>query len=174
MKKVQYIKKYPSKVRRMVKEEIDGEIQRVSKLITNPVFKRTFNKKIGVLFAEPCGDTIIIGFSLCHSKEDKFDCVKKVRAIDTGEKIIQIIQNAKTPGLGLNIATERAKKWKDASNYRVYDRPDIDWSAYSGVTIPQTIACHLPEFLADCKAYYKNPGQVLVPWAENFLKAFEQ
>jgi len=161
--KVQYIKKYPSKVFKKVKQE-DGtyELEKIS----NPIFQRTSNEKKGVLFADVQDDKIIIGFSLCHSKHDIFDHVDPVYVEGKDGKINVIAKKA--PGLGLEIAKDRADKWKEKHTYDVINKLD-DYPPVNcpSVKIPQTIASYLPDFLIGCMKYYKD--KPLVDWARNFV-----
>jgi 5S rRNA maturation endonuclease (ribonuclease M5) len=157
MSKVQYLKKYKSKIVKTMKKEVDGEKVYVPIKITNPILKKKSNQKKGILFADSNEGQIIVGFSLCHSKEDKFDYIKKKKRL---------------PGLGIKIAKERARKWAEIQGYKIKNFGTQIPPDFSGVVIPKTIAEQLPEFLESCNKYYKEEN--LVPWASHFLSSLEK
>lgn len=154
MSKIQYLKKYKSKIVKTMKKDVDGEKVYVPIKITNPILKKKSNQKKGILFADTFEGKIIVGFSLCHSKQDKFDFIKKKKRV---------------PGLGIKIAKERARKWAAANRYQVKNFDSQVQPDFSGVIIPKTVAERLPEFLESCNKYYKEAS--LVPWAYQFLSS---
>jgi hypothetical protein len=131
---------------------------------------RKKGKKKGVLW---CGidsdneDGVVVGFSLCHSI-DEFDYVNGQRK----------------PGFGLEIAKDRADKWRFHSEYFVqksYSEEELEIGLQNGgitlyinpnpstiVEIPPSVIDRLAEFLVRCKKYYKD--KEFPDWCESVLK----
>ena len=154
--KVQYIRKYKRKVVRPVVVEEDGEKKKVLRKVTNPIFKKNANEKLGVMFADVYGDDILIGFSVCHSKLDKFDHVREtVIVIDKDGKETRVPALKRRPGFGVNVAKDRAEKWRGVQHP-------------NEIPIPQIVEKPLVEFLQKCERRYS--GKNLVPWAKSFVE----
>jgi hypothetical protein len=101
------------------------------------------NRKAGVLVAGfvPELNKVVLGFTLCHSKLDKWDWIK------TGKG------KEKVPGFGKDVATKRAIKWETKGRLQ-------------NVVIPESILKELSVFVLRCKAYYKDKKQ-LSDWVLN-------
>ena len=113
--------------------------------------------KKGVLY---CGldpddrdKSVLVGFTLCHSI-DRFDYMSGIRQ----------------SGFGLDIARQRAEKWKFHTDYfvqKTYTEPDIfneECALYiyinpnlqEVVEVPPSVMVILKPFIERCRKYYKD------------------
>jgi hypothetical protein len=121
-------------------------------------------KKKGVLYCgidpdEPTG--VVVGFSVCHPT-DRFDYVNGQR----------------TEGFGLEVAKNRAERWKFKVNYFVQmsfhedQLVDDNFSAFkflnpdneTVVEIPPSVMVRLKPFIERCKKYYKD--KIFPEWVD--------
>jgi len=98
--------------------------------------KNVKNQKIGIFLAIKVNDEISIGFSLCHSKIDKFDFTK-----------------------GMEIATGRAMtKYSIIIGSKNNYDDDFDYNdkLFNALYIPNSIESQLNRFLKRSLKYFKN------------------
>jgi len=118
-------------------------------------------KGVMVAYVPPGDDVVRIGFSMCHPS-DQWDCIKGVCA----------------PGLGKQIAADRADKWVIKNNYMTYKvlKQEMMEAALKGanlstndikknVIVPDTMFDSLCKFVQRCKQYYKDKRFPV--WANN-------
>lgn len=117
----------------------------------------------GVLFAgiHPANpDKVCIGFSLVHSKLDRFDYVYD-KSTDSF---------IRAEGLGRNIAMQRAVKWSN-QGIAFFDEagdgsiPLEDADQGACLLVPQSLKKHLKKFIQRCERYYQD--KELPPWTED-------
>jgi len=105
-------------------------------------------RKAGVLVAGfiPELNKVVVGFTLCHSKLDKWDWVKTGKGKEN------------VPGFGKDVATKRAVKWNSYGDQLIGRKRNV--------IIPESILKELSAFVLRCKAYYKDKKQ-LSDWVLN-------
>jgi len=114
--------------------------------------KKKVHPKRGVMvsFAEARGPDgkgkVLIGFSLCHSKYDRYDFIKETRV----------------PHHGFKIALERATKWVDLEEFTIKGPGSFPYQ----VGIPESIKKNLYKFITRATKYYRD--KQLPIWAVMF------
>lgn len=174
--KLEYIQKHRKYLKKT--EVLDDEGNKIP-----GTGRRTKGIKRGVLISgiDENGN-VIVGFSLCH-KLDKFDYIGGSQIeIKKDNKVVgyKNIGGQHNPGFGVNLAIQRAKKWKDRVNTVVCGkgkgyfvnqvRVEQGREALSNsVFIPASIEKKLESFLISCERYYND--KKLPRWAYDFKNA---
>ena len=130
--------------------------------------------KKGVLFCgiDPDDDqSVIIGFSLCHST-DRFDYVGGKRTLNKETGKMVYVGGEKVDGFGLETAKCRAEKWKFHTDYfvqKTFKESEmidacvvakyslmqiINPDPKSIIDIPPSIMVHLKPFIKRCRSYF--------------------
>lgn len=137
---------------------IESVIEKIEYIRKN---NRKIGRKKGVLWAginPHDGNSVIVGFTLCHSV-DRFDYISKRKKIK---------------GFGLKTAKIRAEKWRDHDNYfvqktyneeefeKALEEEDVEILKYvnpdkkSTVEVPPSVMVKLKPFIERCRKYYKD------------------
>lgn len=98
-------------------------------------------KKKGILLAYPLIDSVVIGWSLCHPIEDKFDAEH-----------------------GVQIALDRAISWEKNWENKKKTCNSIDFIHWVYKRVPDSIKDELIRFVLKMRKYYKN--KTFPEWVE--------
>jgi hypothetical protein len=90
---------------------------------------------------------VVIGFSLCHSKYDRYDFIKKMHV----------------PHHGFKIALERAETWEGLERFMIKGTPG---SFPHHVVIPESIRKRVHKFITRTTQYYQD--KQIPRWALEF------
>jgi hypothetical protein len=109
--------------------------------------KKKIHLKRGVMLSYAAEGKVLIGFSLCHSKFDRFDFIKEMRV----------------PHHGFKIALERATKWEDQERFII---KGTSGTISNHVVVPQSIQKNLHKFITRTIQYYRD--KKIPSWALGF------
>jgi hypothetical protein len=153
----------PSKKRLKVKSAVI--VSETPKSLVEYVYKKkrvgkneyVIDRKIGVLYGtiNQVTGRICIGFSVCHNSKDRFDYIRGL---------------IHKPGHGLNMATQRAKRWSTRDYYDI--GADVCWGEINPVSIPSMIYEPLCNFIERCNRYFQ--GCFLPKWAADFASDYRK
>jgi hypothetical protein len=112
------------------------------------------NPKRGIMLSYAEADSagvgkVLIGFSLCHSKYDRYDFIKETRV----------------PHHGFKIALERATTWVNKENFTIKGKPGSSLPPHY-VVIPESIRKKIHKFITRTTQYY--PDKKMPIWALAF------
>jgi hypothetical protein len=109
--------------------------------------KKKVHPKRGVMLSYAAEGKVLIGFSLCHSKFDRYDFIKEMRV----------------PHHGFKIALERATTWVDKENFTIKGTPG---SFPHYVVVPESIRKKVHKFITRTTQYYSDKTMPI--WALRF------
>lgn len=113
------------------------------------------NPKRGIMLSYAAEGKVLIGFSLCHSKYDRYDFIKEMRV----------------PNHGFKIALERATTWVGKDDFTIKGALGRNFSYRGSIIIPESIKKKVYKFITRTIQYY--PDRVMPIWALRFKDYME-